>query len=66
MGKKIDVYSDGSAKGKSLIDLVHKLACPKCEIVVHERSGSESGSGEPSVRIDGKTVDPKRFGNGVR
>ncbi|MFD3257151.1 hypothetical protein ACE3MQ_00895 [Paenibacillus lentus] len=56
MSKKIEVFSDGSARSKSLIQLVKKLACPKCEIVVH--SGvEENGRSCPSVWMDGKEVD---------
>lgn len=56
MGRKIEVFSDGSEQGKSLIELVNRLACPKCEIIVHdsEKMGGHLGS---TIWMDGKEID---------
>ncbi|MUG45861.1 hypothetical protein [Paenibacillus woosongensis] len=64
MSKQIEVYSDGSNRSKSIIELVKKLACPKCEIVVHSETEKKGRSG-PSVWIDGKEVDIGKLSGGV-
>ncbi|WP_055108207.1 hypothetical protein [Paenibacillus ihumii] len=56
MSKKIEVYSDGTDRSKSIIQLVKKRACSKCEIVVHN-AAEEKGRSGPSVWMDGKEVD---------
>lgn len=57
MSKKIEVYSDGSARGTQIIECVKKLACPKCEIVVHDGDKAAEGRYAPSVWMDGKAID---------
>ncbi|WP_339159890.1 hypothetical protein MKX50_12475 [Paenibacillus sp. FSL W8-0186] len=64
MSKKIEVYSDGSNRSQSIIDLVKKLACPKCEIVVHNEA-EKKGRSVPSVWMDGKEVDIDKLAGGI-
>lgn len=59
MGKKIDVYSDGSSYSQSLIKLVQEHACSKCEITIHHIE--EGQSMNPSVWMDGKQVDVTKY-----
>lgn len=68
MSKKIEVYSDGSERSESVIQLVKKLACSNCEIVVHseaEGKGRSSPSSAPSVWMDGKEVDINKLSGGA-
>ncbi|WP_309120497.1 hypothetical protein [Paenibacillus sp.] len=55
MSKKIEVFTDGSARGNTLVEVVKRLACPKCEVVVHK--GGQGADSAPSVRMDGKPID---------
>ncbi|TLS53678.1 hypothetical protein FE782_05245 [Paenibacillus antri] len=57
MSKKIEVFTDGSARGVTLVEAVKRLACPKCEVVVHEGAGEDAEHSALSVRMDGKPID---------
>jgi glutaredoxin 3 len=63
--RKIEVFSAGCSACKETIDLVHRVACPSCEVTVHDMHDAKVASrakglgirSVPAVVIDGKLAD---------
>ncbi len=63
--RKIEVFSAGCSACRETIELVHRVACPSCEVSildmhdpgVAERAKSLGIRSVPAVAIDGKLAD---------
>jgi hypothetical protein len=63
--RQVEVFSAGCSACQEAIDLVNRIACPSCEITVHDmhdpavaRRAKALGIGTiPAVVIDGKLAD---------
>lgn len=63
--RKIEVFSAGCPACEATVQLVHRMACPSCEVAVLdmkdaavvERAKSLGVRSVPSVLIDGKLTD---------
>ena len=63
--RKIEVFSAGCTACTEVIEMVHRAACPSCEVTVHDmndinvakRAKSLGIRSVPSVVIDGKLAD---------
>jgi hypothetical protein len=63
--RKIEVFSAGCSACKDTVALVQQVACPSCEVTVHDMhdpkvAGRAKGLGirsVPAVVIDGKLAD---------
>jgi len=63
--RKIEVFSAGCAACTEVIEMVQRVACPSCEVTVHDmndidvakRAKSLGIRSVPSVVIDGKLAD---------
>ena len=63
--RKVEIYSAGCPACQATIDLVNRIACPSCEIIVRDMNNSEVSQRAqalgvhrvPAVVVDGKLAD---------
>ncbi len=63
--RQIEVFSAGCGACKETIDLINQIACPSCEITVHDmhdagvakRAKALGIRSVPAVAVDGKLAD---------
>ena len=63
--RKVEIFSAGCPACSEVIEMVNRLACPSCEVIVHDMNDSELAkrakdlgiSTVPAVVIDGKLAN---------
>jgi hypothetical protein len=63
--RQIEVFSAGCSACKETIDMIRRVACPSCEVTVHDMHDAKIASrakslgirSVPAVVIDGKLAD---------
>ena len=63
--RKVEIFSAGCPACSEVIEMVNRLACPSCEVIVHDMNDSELAkrakdlgiSTVPAVVIDGELAD---------
>ena len=72
--RKVEVFTSGCSLCEPVIELVNKMACPSCEVIIYDlNKGSEANIGRekakeygvsrvPSVAVDAKLLECCKIG----
>ena len=60
--RKVEIFSAGCPACSEVIEMVNRLACPSCDVIVHDMNDDQIATGArnlgirtvPAVLIDGK------------
>jgi glutaredoxin len=63
--RKVEIFSAGCPACSEVIEMVNRLACPSCEVIVHDMNDNQVAIGArnlgirtvPAVLIDGRIAD---------
>lgn len=63
--RKVEIFSAGCPACSEVIEMVNRLACPSCEVIVHDMNDDKVATGArnlgirtvPAVLIDGRVAD---------